>query len=826
MFSADEKRDRPSGDEVSGSLVYQSGRKKAPGDTFLPDDTPDPNRNLKNKTSWLDSQQGDNLHRNLMGHYVRELDRQAENRVQMAMDEDFYDHIQFTEEELEILADRGQSPMVFNMIHTSVNWVLGSQRRSTMDYRILSRNERGVKSAERKTQLLKHVSDGSHFEAETAAAFQSAVKAGVGWLEAAQGDDDDTSNVIMRNENWRSMLYDSTAVRYDLEDARYQMRVKWLDVDTAVGLWSHRAGMIDRAANQSGYGQFVTDDLGDDAMDFQEIEHFHSYSGGSRSNSVTNRDRVRVVECWFKKMVPDAAVMKGGQFNGELFDPYSVGHVQEFNEGMAFLSTRPRQVIHCALMTDTGLLDVRRSPYRHNRFPFTPVWGYRRARDGMPYGLIRGLRDIQRDLNRRAAKALHHLSTTRVLVSEGSVNDIEELRNEAARPDAVIVYKEGKPAPSIEADRDIAAAHVEMMSRDAQMIQQVSGVTDENLGRKTNATSGKAILARQDQGQLATSLFFDNLRLSRSIHGEKSLVLIEQYYTEEEQFRITDSRGEADFVSINNGDPENSIAEFKADFVISEEDWRATARQAQAEQLLDLAGKLSATAPQMVVGIMDLIVEALDVPKRDELVKRIRQVTGQEDPDADPNNPTPEEQQRQEQETAQAQMQQRAAEAEIAGKEADAMETQAKAQKAQAEAQKIMAELQAEMGGAGQGDPQAQQSVDMERRFMEQQQAFEQELMKLREDALKQTARYEQKLAETDQRADAAYRAVELEKTRITASSEERRAEIDAQAKIAVAQINAQHKAETAKAAEKHAMDMNAITKRAKGLKDQPSETA
>lgn len=813
MFS-NEKAD---GGGQSGAISFSPNRKPVAGDNFLPNDSQDAARNLRKKTSWLDSDKGMQLHNNLMGHYIRELDRQAENRMEMAMDEDFYDHIQYTDEDLEILAERGQAPLVFNMIHTSLNWVLGSQRRSAMDYRILSRTGRGQKSAERKTQLLKHVDDCNHFGDATSDAFASAVKAGLGWLEAGQGSDDDTSKVLMRSENWRSMLYDSTAIRYDLEDARYQMRVKWLDVDIASSLWSHRRGMIESAANLSGNGMFLTDDLGDDAMDMQEIEHFHSYGGGTRSNGTTVRDRVRVIECWFKRVVPDAHTMKGGQFHGELFDPWSPGHVEDYNSGRAFISTRPRQVVHCALLTDTGLLDVRRSPYRHNRYPFTPVWGYRRARDGMPYGMTRGLRDIQRDLNRRAAKALHHLSTTRVTVREGAVDDLEELRNEAARPDAVIVYKEGQPEPKIEADKDIAAAHVEMMSKDAQMIQQVSGVTDENLGRRTNASSGKAILARQDQGALTTSLFFDNLRRSRTIHGEKSLMNVEQYYTEEEQFRITDSRGNPDYVAINNGEEHNAIAEFKSDFVMTEEDWRATARQAQAEQLLDLAGKLSNTAPQMVVGIMDLVVEALDVPKRDELVRRIRMVTGQEDPDADPDNPTEDEAERMAAKKAQGELEQRGIMAELAQKEADAAETQAKAQKTQAEAQKLMAEADAAVNGAGQEG----QGVEVERRFMEQQQAFADELMKIREDAMKQTAMYEQKIADADQRADAAYRAVEIEKSRIAATSDIEKAKIDAEAKIAVAEINAQHKTETAKAAGEHSKKMSDVAERAQNLKSQ-----
>jgi hypothetical protein len=676
--------DKTKAETFSGSVIYSGKRKGAPGDSYLPDDTPDPRANMRRKVSFLDSDKGQKIHGTLMGNYIRELDRQAENRMQMAMDEDFYDHIQFTDEELQILAERGQAPLVFNMIHTSVNWVLGSQRRAPMDYKILARKKAGLQAAERKTQLLKHVDDTNHLDFEISQAFAASVKAGMGWLEGGQGNDEDGTKVMARAESWRSMLWDSTSIRYDLEDARYLMRVKWLDLDVAMGLWRHRAPVIERSLQQSTGGLYMLDDLGDEAMDFQEIEHFNAYSKGTRGSHSAVRDRVRVIECWYKAMVNDATVIKGGQFNGELFDPWSPGHVQDINEGAAFLATRPRQVMHCALLTDAGLLDIRRSPYRHNRYPFTPVWGYRRARDGMPYGLIRGIRDIQRDLNARAAKALHHLSTTRVVLEEGSVSDVEEVRNEAARPDAVITYRKGFAAPQIAADRDVAAAHIELMSRDAMMIQQVGGVTDENLGRNSNARSGKAIIARQDQGQLATSQFFDNLRMSRQLHGEKQIVLIEQYYTDEDEFRITDMRGNPDFVPINDGAPENAVAAFKADFILSEEDWRASFRQAQAEQLLDLAGKLAATAPMAVVGMLDLIVEALDVPKRDELVKRIRQVTGAEDPDADPNNPTPEQVAAQEAKAAEADMSRRQAEAAL-------MELEAKARKLMAEAQKAEA---------------------------------------------------------------------------------------------------------------------------------------
>lgn len=674
--------------EIGGTISTRRGI-PAPGDDYM-DRMEATGRAMRGQRpmnmtpSQLDSTKAVQLYDRLMGWYVHELDRQNQNRLEMAMDEDFYDHIQWTDEEVQVLQNRGQAPLVFNVTQTTVNWVLGSQRRMPKDFKILPRKKEGGGAAQRKTELLKHLSDENRSEFEWAEAFAMSVKAGLGWMECGQGRPEEGVKVYDRHEDWRCMLWDSTSRRYDLLDARYLFRTKWLDTDIAASLWSKRRGTIQAATSKTLAGFYDGDDKGDEAMDSLETAYWQNGMSGARSTHFgIERDRVRVIEAWFKMVDDKAVFLKGGQFSGEMFDEWSPGHWRDVKNGYATLSVRPAEVIHVALMTDAGLLDLRRSPYRHNRYPFTPLWGYRRRRDGMPYGLIRGIRDIQRDLNKRGSKALHHMSSTRTMVASGSVEDIETLRDEVARPDGIIEYDAagGKPAPVVQTDLAVASAHLDLMSRDAELIQQVGGVTDENLGRRTNATSGIAIERRQNQGSLATSMFFENLRMSRSIHGEKLVVLIETFYDKRDEFRITDMRGNPDFKVINDGDPANAISEFKADFIISEEDWRATQRQAQAEALLGLTEKLAATAPQLVVGVLDLVVEALDVPKRDELVKRIRNLTGQDDPDADPDNPDPETLARKAAAEKQNQFQERLAMADLSEKEAKARKTDAEANK-------------------------------------------------------------------------------------------------------------------------------------------------
>jgi hypothetical protein len=67
------------------------------------------------------------LHGKLISWYRRELEIQAQNRFEQALDADYRDGIQLSQEELDVLNERGQPPMVYNVIATSLNWIMGSE---------------------------------------------------------------------------------------------------------------------------------------------------------------------------------------------------------------------------------------------------------------------------------------------------------------------------------------------------------------------------------------------------------------------------------------------------------------------------------------------------------------------------------------------------------------------------------------------------------------------------------------------------------------------------------------------------------------------------
>jgi hypothetical protein len=645
----------------------------------------------KPQRSELDSDKNRALFKKLMGMCRRELGRQSDNRREMDIDEDNYDNIQWDTADAEILTDRGQIPIVYNVLKPTLDVITGTEKRARSDFRILPRRKDGSKPAERKTQLMKYIDDVNMSQFATSSAFEDAIKVGVGWLECGLNEGDDGEPVYDRHESWRNMLWDSASTHRALEDARYQIRTKWVDEDIAEAMFPQRAKLIQLAAYET--DSLLVDGIyGDEPMDSIEM-----FEGGVFDRSDVefeyNRRRVRLIEIWFRHPTK-VKKLRGGDFSGQAYEEGHEAHEDEISSGRAAIVEKVDMRVHVAIMCVKGLLYISQSPYRHNKFPFTPIWCNRRGKNGLPYGIIRVLRDIQIDINKRASKALAILSSNKVIMDEGAVDDLDELAEEVANPNAIIVKKANKSL-ELNADRELAPAHLELMSRNIAMIQSVSGVTDEYMGRQTNANSGVAIGKRQEQSTTALANVFDNLRYAKQVHGEKKLSLIEQFFTEKKSFRITNMRGTPEYITVNDGLPENDIIRTKADYVISEDDWRASVRQAQSEELLQLLQQLAPVAPQMAIIMLDLLVEGMDIPNRDEIVNRIRQQTGMRDPDAE--EPTPQEIAKAQEAQEQAEMAKALQRAEIAEKQASAALKGAQAAKADGDAKnaarKILAEI-------------------------------------------------------------------------------------------------------------------------------------
>lgn len=730
----------------------------------------------------LDTPQMRKVLHQLLSWYYFERDRQAANRLEMSIDHDFYDNLQWDEEDAEILKARGQMPLVYNEVAPMADWIIGTERRNRVDWKVLPRSEDDVDAADVKTKVLKYVADVNRSAFARSRAFADAVKGGIGWVDAGVRDDPTADILYDRYENWRNVLWDSSgSEELDVNDGRYVFRWRHVDEDIGSLMFPDREDRIRVAAEDHAYHidpmiddvEWPARTLGSEAVRGGLMSPLSSGFGDG-----AERRRVKIIECQFR-MPAKTKMVSSGPMKGAFFDPSDRALVHALNQRGGSIIDKVTMRTHVAVFTESDLLALGPSIYRHNKFSLTPVWCYRRSRDRLPYGAIRRVRDVQQDLNKRASKALWHVNSNQAVVDAGAVDDLEELREELQMPDGLIVKKAGKQL-EIRRDPDAATGQMQIMAMDQQSIQRTGGVTDENRGLRTNATSGKAIEARQLQGSVVTTEPFDNLRYMVQCHGEKQLALVEQFYTEEKVVRLTGARGAIEWVKINQPELQadgtvrflNDIASSMADFVVSDQDYAGTLRQVMFDSLARMAERQ--TVPEFALRMMRIAFEYSDLPNKDEIVTDLRRLTGEQDPN---KKLTPEEADQQEQQMrmqAEAmEVQRQTALATLAEQQAKVREINARADQLEAQAEKYRAE--ATDAGRDTGMPEAQLNEIMQVReqLAAEIERLSGELQKAQNDAVKTQLQLVDKGVSIRTEAD-----TRLEVARLDRDARERIAEI------------------------------------------------
>lgn len=602
-------------------------------------------------------------HRQLMDCLDDEGERQAEERYQMAIDEDYNDHQHWRQEDAAVLEERGQAPLVFNEGRQTIEWISGTEKRMRKDFKVLPREPDDEQGAEVKTHLLKYTDDANMTQWHRSAAFKQMAVAGLSWLEEGINPDPSSEIIYSGQEDWRNVLRDSRGRDIMLRDWRYQFRKKRLDLDYATALLSGIAGARVNLLRGQAYQQSEEPEDGDgpwylgqrltSASDigntWRRATTFDERAAYMQSNGYYDSGRrlsIDVIECYYR--VPEAVkVFVGGMLDGKIVNMMDPRHVWAIKREQAQTRDAVRMRMRVMLCTENSYIWDGESPFTHQQFTLIPLIAYRRKRDGLIYGVWRGMRDLADDTNKRRAKALWALSANQVITDEKNVTqdqDLDMIRTEAARVDGVLVTKNGAKLEIRENAADIQG-NLMMAEQNSQIMRNIGGVTNENLGLNTQAQSGKAIVAKQDQGSLTTSDLFDNYQLAIKLQGRIRLSHCEQFMTQRKAIRIVGRGKPFEWIVLNEFDPEtgeykNDITQREADFEVDTQDYRSSLRMAALEQMFALLNQIATFAPQVVLNVLDLVVDSADLPNKQEWVTRIRALNGMRDPS---KAPTPKE---------------------------------------------------------------------------------------------------------------------------------------------------------------------------------------
>jgi len=269
--------------------------------------------------------------------------------------------------------------------------------------------------------------------------------------------------------------------------------------------------------------------------------------------------------------------------------------------------------------------------YRMNRLPVIRMSGRivnvagRRVR----YGLVRFMKDPSRLKNfwrSIAAEQLGYAPKAQWLATQSAIEGRQDAfrRAHLTRDPLLIVNDEAVIGQNIQRIEPPApqAAIFQEVAMNTQDMKDVSGIQDASLGIRSNETSGRAIMNRQHEGDIASQTYYDNADAALLEAGDVINQLIPQIYDGTRVVRLIGKDESIKFQRINDPmDPhavDLGIGIF--DVALSTGTSYTTRRVEAGQAMMDAIQ----VWPQLMEIAGDLVVKAQDWPGAEELSERLQ----------------------------------------------------------------------------------------------------------------------------------------------------------------------------------------------------------
>lgn len=620
----------------------------------------------------------------------------------------YYDGDQLPPEVLQVLKDRGQPMTIHNLIAPTVDGVLGMEAKTRTDLLVMSDdpNDETEKLAEAINAEFADACRLGNMNKARSDAYAEQIKAGLSWVEVRRNSDpfgpEFKVSTVSRNE----VFWDWLSREADLSDCRWLMRRRWMDTDEAKATFPGMAQVIDYAIDDWRGFVDTTVTEGQPSPLMSAWEEYQSWD--HKENEWLQRERRRVLlQVVYYRTFERLPVI--GLNNGRVvaFDKNNLMHAVAVASGRVQVRVGRVSRIREAWFVGPHFIVERPCSAPQGMFPLVPFWGYRKDKTGEPYGLISRAIPAQDEVNFRRIKLTWLLQAKRVILDEDATQlSDNDLMEQIERPDGIIklnpVRKNQKSVSDVfrvEQDFQVASQQFQVMQESEKLIQDTMGVYSAFLGQDSNASSGVAISNLVEQGATTLAEINDNYQFACQQVGRLLLAYLLEDLKKRRNHAVVinrDDRQRRQTIVLNaegdNGELTNDISRLNTHIALAPVQQTPAFKAQLAQRMSEV---IQGLPPQVQAVVLDLWVNLLDVPQKQEFVERIRVALGTP---KSPDEMTPEEQeaaaQQQALEQQQAELQMREMAGRVAKLEAEAARARAAAQRDSAGAQRDVAAAQ------------------------------------------------------------------------------------------------------------------------------------
>lgn len=525
---------------------------------------------------------------------------------------------------------QGRPALTVNRLPQFVRQVTNEQRQSKPSVTVNPiDSESDVRTADVLQGIIRNIEYTSNADAAYAAGGASAAITGLGFWDVCAEYEDERSFEqklsIRRIRNALSVVMDPSAKEVSGDDARWVITSS----DMSKGEW--KATYPDReepiGGGWEGHGDAPDDWVSKDGIRIHE----YRYISECQDTLIDVSDASPLLVGALKMANIDVST------KAILESEVGPDFARQLKEGKC--STRPTTKRKACYAKIAGDEVIERGELAGRYLQIVRVVGTEIDVNGKPIyeGVIRHAKDTQRVVNYMASaesEAIALAPKAPFIVAEGQTEGYRKDWEQAnQKPLSVLTYKPTTiagvavpPPQRVMAEANIGAITTARQQA-GQDLSDVTGIYPTQFGAPSPEQSGKAILARQTQGQTSNFHFTDNLAMAIRYTGRILVDLIPKIYTGPRVMRIIGEDETQEMVPVNGaedpkGEPVIQLNAGRYDVAVNMGPSYLSRRQEASTQMLEFVRIYPQAAP--IIG--DLLVGNMDIPGGQAIADRLRKL--------------------------------------------------------------------------------------------------------------------------------------------------------------------------------------------------------
>lgn len=522
---------------------------------------------------------------------------------------------------------------VWNLFMPVFNHVVGEFIATKSRLRIYGYNGGNATVAKMVEQVCQNIMLNSDYKTEMIGTYvEGMIKRGWSTLEFTDRQELEGSILVSNVRNFE-VMFDSSGIRADGMDQRYQIRSRWMDTSEILSVWPQHRNELKGMLLDKNISRFESNAQEDNTSSWQDVEYVDQRNGKYRVIEFQWKD-IRDADVLYDPVTNDMEALPLDDVKRKL--------IRRANPNWQIIGKKdvPITMTTYVIPAASFFLDEYENPVQDNQFNYFSFSAYSAYAPNAlnNFGLTKNGQGPQMDFNEsmnRKLDVMNKASNAGVMMKPDAIKNFNAIHNRTSQPGIEILVKSGHRFDDVY--KPMETQKFPFSEKNAaddsfNLFHKILSITENLRGETQTAQENASLYAqRLQQAQKALLPINSAFQSMETRLWNRGIKMIQRFYTTERVIPMM-GRKEAEFITINKpvGDAIlNNVTLGKYMIFPSTETTNPTIQQAKFMMKRELVMSLSELFGPQLAGIaidFDWYLEDVDLGDLTGLISRLKQI--------------------------------------------------------------------------------------------------------------------------------------------------------------------------------------------------------